>query len=71
MLKALLGDTLFCIVGALVGAGIGFVLASTLLPAQPSIEMHRVDQPRCFPEGTDGVEAFPLCPDNLPTIRSA
>jgi hypothetical protein len=24
-----------------------------------------IDSPRCFPEGTEGVDGFPLCSDNF------
>lgn len=39
-------------------------------PPPPPVPMSRLDHPRCFPPGTEGTQAFELCPDNLPKERS-
>lgn len=39
--------------------------------APPRATIRPLDQPRCFPEGTVGIERFVACIDNRPTTGAA
>ena len=41
------------------------LVALVVLPSMPARHaFHPVSNPRCFPAGTEGVDGFPMCPDN-------
>ena len=54
---------------ALAALSVGWALQPIIHP--PAAVIRPVDQPRCFPPGTLNTGAFPMCPDSLPSMRTA